>query len=538
MNKTFALLVALALAGTTGLAITLSGSWRMDVELLPTPALGETTLELTYTPAVGWDITSRSVFSAAGFVGQEFGVLGLFGPFRIEGSMEFSGADLTLKNLSYVIPDSWSGLGYDLLIQDGIWEITGPRYAKSALSTTFEFGGIAFGLEVEHLANHVSTLAAPDMIDEYLFYLDFPAYLIGPDSWTLQPHPVLKPWVVQAAGAPYPSYFLTYERVELVATVVTFQGVDLGGNPVTHVLTGMFEVYYFDAGTNTVILTLGADTYLWYYIAEYGAANGWDLDEDITYAISIDDVVAWFMFPSMMSYTFTAELDPLALKVVFVDYCSGIQFSQATVSLTGLGLCCGITLDAELGFSKAGFQYLSFSGINIPLCCGISLDVGIRYGVDGKNVTGTPKFAGIVEGCLTVWGEPQVAGVGMWTGLSIDGFRISCTIADCNYLEYVHAFRPTATSIPKEIRSKFLAACGEYEYLELGFCGPGCCGGDYQFTLRALWGTANPGLLGLTRFVGSAEVPILANLTVNLTFEAPVASCATQRFALGWTFTF
>jgi len=320
MNKTFALLAALALAGATGLAITLSGSWSMDIEFLPTPALGEMTLELTYTPVVGWDITSLSVFSGNGLVGQEFSVLGLFGPFTIEGSMEFTTGDITLKNLSYVIPDSWSGLGYDLLIQDGIWEITGPSYVKSSLSTTLDFGGIALGLEIEHLANYASTLDATDMIDEYLFYLDFPSYLIGADSWTLQPHPVLKPWVVQAAGAPYPSYSLTYEHIELVATVVTFQGTDADtGDPVTHVLTGAFEVYYFDAGTNTVILTLGADTYLWYYIAEYAAANGWDL-WPITYDISIDDVLALFVFPSMMSYTFTAALDPLALEVVFVDY--------------------------------------------------------------------------------------------------------------------------------------------------------------------------------------------------------------------------
>ena len=536
MNKTFALLAALALTGLSGLALTFTGSWSMDLELLPTPGLGEMTLELTYTPAAGWDITSLSSFSGTGLVGQEFSVLGVFGPFTIEGSMEFATGDLTLKNLSYVIPDSWSGLGYDLLIQDGIWEITGPSYVKSSLSTALDFGGIALGLEVEHFANHSSTLDAEDMIDEYLFYLDFPSYLIGPDSWTLQPHPVLKPWVVQAAGAPYPSYFLTYEHIELVATVVTFEGVDLNGDPVTHTLTGMFEVYYFDAATDTVILTFGADTYLWYYIAEYGAANGWDLGEDITYDIGIGDVLALFVFPSMMSYTFTAELAPLELEVVFVDYCSGIQFSHAKVLLTGLGLCCGVTYDAEIGFTKAGFQYLSFTGINVPLCCGILFDVGIRYGVDYKNLTVTP---GIVEGCLTVWGSPQVAGVSTWTGISLDGFQIRCTLVDCNYLEYVHAFRPTATSIPKGIRSKFLAACNENEYLELGFCGPGCCGDTYDLTLRVMWSTTPMGgLFGVTRMVGSAKIPIMSDFTLNLNFVAPVASCATPRFAIGWTFTF
>jgi len=552
MNKTCAVLVAVAMIGVTGFA--LSGSWSADLDLLPSPGLGAMTLELTYTPIPGWDITSTSVFDGGEFTTQGFGVVGTFGPFTVEGSMDFAAADVTLQSVSYMIPDSWSGLGYDLLIQDGLWETTGPSYAGSTLAAALEFGGIEFGLEIEHSANHGITLGAAGMVAEYLFYLDFPTYIIGPDSWTLQPHPVFDPFVVKADGAPYPTYFVTYDRIELVATKVTFEGVNLDGDPVSHVLTGMFEVYYLDAASGTVILTLGADTYLWYYIAEYGAANGWDLDEEITYEIAIADVTASFVFPAYMSYTLTAELDPLAIEIVFVDLCSGIQFSQATISLTGMSLCCGVTYDAKLGFSKLhGFDYLSLSAKNIAqLCCGISLDVSVKFTVDAKTVTVTPKFAGFSEACFDVfgdinWVQPRL------TGLTIDGFRIKCMLGDCNYVEFVTAFNPdvfyTSASAPwSDLVYKptstvglvkfFESTCKEFEYIGLGFCGTGCCGAKYDVALRVFFGSGG-GLFDVTRLMFDTSIPVMENFALTLAGTMPAAECAgNAKLSLGWTFRF
>lgn len=531
MNKTVALLVAVAF-GWTGLALSFSGSWSMNLNLLPTLGLGESTLELAYSPISGWDITSTSVFVGLGFTSQKFGLSGVIGPFTVEGSMEFAAGDVTLKSVSYVIPDSWSGLGYDLLIQDGFWEAVGPSYVGAALSTTFEFSGIKIGLEVEHLGNHGITLDADGMIAEYLFYLDFPPYLIGPDTWTLQPHPTMKPLAVKAAGAPFAKYFLSYDRIELVATKVTFSGLDLNGSPVSHVLTGTFEVYYFDAATGTVILTLGADTYLWYYIAEYGAANGWDLDEDIEYVIDVADVEVTFLFPSYMTYTLTFGLDPWSVEVVFDDVCTGIQFRNALITLTDLSLCCGITYDVEFAFTKAGFDYILFSGTNVPLCCGVSLDVSVTYGVDYKKVEVTPTFAGFAEACLTVWSSGYV-----WTGSEIHGFKIRCSTTDCNYIEFVSAFNVAEVNkkLPKEDR--FLGACGEFELIKLGFCGSGCCGGTYDVTLRVFFGTGG-GLFDITRMVFGVKIPIMTDFTLSIRGTMATSTCATTSFGLGWTFKF
>jgi hypothetical protein len=238
-----------------------------------------------------------------------------------------------------------------------------------------------------------------------------------------------------------------------------------------------------------------------------------------------------------MQYTFTTTVAPLSIRIRFLDCCYGIEFQDLLVTLKGVDLCCGIKYDAEFSFTKLGFHSLVLKGISIPLCCGVSLDVAVTYTVTSKSVTITPKFAGFAEACFTVWGD-AVWTTPTWSGIRIDAYRIRCTIADCNYLEYVHAFAPGALTIPKAIRDKFLAACGEYEYLELGFCGPGCCGGRYTVTLRTLWGTVTPGIFGITRFVGTVAIPIMTNFTLNLDFVAPASACASARFCLGWTFTF
>lgn len=242
-----------------------------------------------------------------------------------------------------------------------------------------------------------------------------------------------------------------------------------------------------------------------------------------------------------LQYIFTGTISPLTIRARFADCCTGTAFQDLRISLTGIELCCGIKYNATIDFTKAGFQTLTLTGINIPLCCGISFDVSITYGVSSKSVSFTPKFAGIAEACFTVWGGPVAGPEGInniWSGIRIDGYRIRCTLGDCNYLEYVHAFNPAAGTIPAAIRGKFLAACGEYEYLELGFCGAGCCGGKYEVTLRMLWGNVTPGLFGLTRFVGTAKVPVMANFTLNFDFVMPVSACAGASFCFGWTFSF
>ena len=236
-----------------------------------------------------------------------------------------------------------------------------------------------------------------------------------------------------------------------------------------------------------------------------------------------------------MAYVLSTKVDPLALKVIFADCCEGIEFYKAILTLKGLGLCCGISLDAELSFLKEeGFDKLVLSGIEIPLCCGVSLTAKVTFTVDAKTVETGLKFAGIGDACFTVYGDAIQTG-NAWTGIDIYGWKIKCTLGDCNYVEFLTALNPRA--IEDILGDIFYDACGEFEYVKLGFCGPGCCGGQYTVTLSIYFGT-NGGIFDITRLVYSVKIPVMTNFTLNISGTAAAASCATNSFCFGWTFTF
>jgi len=236
-----------------------------------------------------------------------------------------------------------------------------------------------------------------------------------------------------------------------------------------------------------------------------------------------------------MAYALSAKVDPLAVKVIFADCCEGIEFYKAILTLKGLGLCCGISLDAELSFLKEkGFDQLVLSGIEIPLCCGVSLTAKVTFTVDAKTVETGLKFAGIGDACFTVYGDAIETG-NAWTGIDIYGWKIKCTLGDCNYVEFLTALNSGA--IEDILGDIFYDACGEFEYVKLGFCGPGCCGGQYTVTLSIYFGT-NGGIFDITRLVYSVKIPVMTNFTLNISGTAAAASCATNSFCFGWTFTF
>jgi len=291
---------------------------------------------------------------------------------------------------------------------------------------------------------------------------------------------------------------VTYEVAQLV-TSFDFGGVGIGLT-VNHWLDGEWDAGYFG--------TTGADP----CPAAPGRGN--------------------------LQYIFTASIAPWSVRVRYLDCSAGTAFQDLLVT-GSFDLCCGIKLSSSLSFTKAGFGSLVLSGLNIPLCCGVSFDVSITYTTTAKSVSVTPKFAGLGEACFTVWGGP-VSGTttNIWQGIRIDGYRIYCKLGDCNYLDYVHAFWPIQTTIPSAIRAKLGGTCEIYEYLEMGFCGAGCCGGRYEVSLRLAWGRVGAGLFGLTQFVGSAKIPIMTNFTLNLDFSMPMGTCGTPNFCFGWTFTF
>ncbi len=245
-----------------------------------------------------------------------------------------------------------------------------------------------------------------------------------------------------------------------------------------------------------------------------------------------------------LRYTFTGTIAPVTVKAVFIDCCTGTQFNNLNVTMSGLTLCCGITYKVEFDFLKTGFNYVKFTGINVPLCCGVSFDIGITFTTAAKEVTVTPKFAGIGDACFTVWAAPMVTSKYLWDGIRVDGFKIRCSLGDCNYLEIVNVFNfATGTAVPRAVRDLFNrdGDCREFEYLGLGFCGAGCCGGKYDVTLRIFFGEDGTptSVFGITKFTGGVKIPIMTNFTLNLDFVMPaVTACASPQFCLGWTFSF
>ena len=538
MKRVLAITVVLGLVGCGAWGAGLSGTWDTAIDLLPTLAIEQTSLEISYVPVTGWTFTSTSTFTADGFTGQLLAAKGSLGIIAIEMSFDFSPSSVTLRDVRYTIPDAWTGLGSDLLIVDGQWMITGPHLKQGTLDVSLEFAGLSLGLGVVWEGNHMITLAAAGVVGEYLFYLDIPSYDILDHTLVLQPHPTLSPLLGSAVDNCHSKYFLAYANVGLVATEVTFEvrDIDSGELVVSHALSGTFEVYHYDADTGTVILTLGADTYLWQYFGNYAAKNSIDLDPtkvSVSYTIDPQDVYVTFLFPSYMTYVFSAEADPFTARIVFDDLGTGIQFEEATLTMSGISLCCGVTYDAELAFNKCeGFEYLKFSINDVfPICCGISFDIAVTFTTDAKTISLTPKLASIGEACFELYADLVSEGgenADLYlNAIRVDGWKIRCEIADCNYVEYVSFLSPDKA--PDYGYSDFEE--GEFEYMKLGFCGPGCCGGEYTVDIAVYFGSGGT-LFDITRIGAEMSIPLMSNFMLNVKFASD------NNLDIGWTFTF
>ena len=239
-----------------------------------------------------------------------------------------------------------------------------------------------------------------------------------------------------------------------------------------------------------------------------------------------------------MMYILTATVAPVDLKVRFLDCSFGIAFYDTVITLKDLGLCCGISLDVEVAFSKeGGFEYADFTGIEIPLCCGVSFVPEIKFYPNAKVVSTGLKFAGFGDACFTVYGNALSQTnsqniITSWTGIEIYGWKIKCSLGDCNYIEFL-----TALNVDKveEIVGDIFQG-DEFEYMKLGFCGAGCCGGNYTVTLYAYFNNGSGKLFGLNRIRGVMTIPVMSNLSFTVDFRDTLPN--TVELRIGWTFTF
>lgn len=235
---------------------------------------------------------------------------------------------------------------------------------------------------------------------------------------------------------------------------------------------------------------------------------------------------------ALMLYTLTASADPVSAELVFSDCCTGIAFNKATITLSSLSLCCGVTYDVEFAFNKtAGFDYVKFSAYDVfPICCGISFDLSVKFSVDAKTVTITPKMADIGEACFALYADLDKSSDGTSIyGLDIYGYKISCTFADCNTFEVLHAW--DVSKVEDILDDTDIFQGDEFEYFKWSFCGPGCCGGEYSVGISVYFGTSGK-LFDITRIAADLSIPLMSNFTLNVKFASD------NNLDVGWTFSF
>ncbi|MGQ9700732.1 MAG: hypothetical protein ACUVQS_06745 [Candidatus Bipolaricaulaceae bacterium] len=247
--------------------------------------------------------------------------------------------------------------------------------------------------------------------------------------------------------------------------------------------------------------------------------NGVDLSIELGIGARKQDFT--IIYSGVGTYTKNFPVDPFP---------GGLEFTYLKATAKDLPLCCGISLDLAFTFTKEkGFAGLAATLKSIPLCCGIALDAEVTFTTTEKRVALLPSWEGIT-GCFTVYGD-VLQSVGRIEGLALYGWKIRCELGDCSYAEFL-----TALDVDKmeEILGDIFQNT-EFEYLKLGFCGQGCCGGQWRLGLN-LFFRPSGALWGLSRVALAAEVPVMANLTVELGLSAAVGAQA--GLTVGWTFTF
>jgi len=241
--------------------------------------------------------------------------------------------------------------------------------------------------------------------------------------------------------------------------------------------------------------------------------------------------------PQTQTYTLLALIvraRPVTLTARFADCCAGISFSDVTLSLAGASFCCGITHHIEVFFTKMGFQYITFT-LDLPICCGIFLESSIRYTVNSKTFSVKPKWIGGGQVCFEIYGDVLWDDVMLTiNGLAIYGYRLRCDFTSCSYVEFLTAL--DVVEVEGILDNPDLFQGDEFEYLKLGFCGPGCCGGMYTVEISLYFQPAGS-LFGFTRFGAKFGAPLLANFTLYLSTGISAIGDPTS-LSVGWVFRF
>lgn len=402
--------------------------------------------------------------------------------------------------------------------------------AKRLFVAVLLFSGLAFGQALSgSWSTKISLLPPPVSLDSTEFTLQGKLFdwtvggkaeFFGADGWVWQTFfaqgwigPVHSDWTL-LFGPLGPAFIFAFGKTSL-----TLSGIDL-----------TFYSAYLGANVPPYVF-LGGPSGGMVVEAKYDL-NGIGLTLDVGFGARKQDIT--------VVYTGVGEYSKVFPVCPFPG---GFEFTELWLTAENVPFCCGISLDLTFVFDKEdGFDSLFVYIKNIPLCCGISFDVETQFTTTDKSVTIKPKWGGIT-GCFTVYGDVLIAPSylgdiivpghgGTIGGIKIYGFKLRCDIGDCTYAEFL-----TALNTPKveEILEEDIFQEPEFEYVKLGFCGAGCCGGQWNLDV-ALYFQPTGSLFGLSRVVLDASFPLMANLRVNLGLSAKVGEPA--GLTAGWTFTF
>jgi hypothetical protein len=489
VRKLFVLIVALAIA-LPAVALSLdgfSGTWKATIELLPNTELYYSEMVLSTTLA-GFEIESESKFYSDGWRYQNFYISGDVGDWDVWGKIYFSAKDIRYQKL-------W--LNFELPLGDGDNSL---RLSVDHWASEDDYWSSDEDMFGPWPCDVVSWDKAKDHEGETL-------HVQGPVVSVYESH---SGSVTIHLGKDYPDpdRFDIYIPASYVDDFRTVFGSDFPDNLVgkTVCIYGYIKTYY----------------------------GIYEIESHDPEDLSIGQCCgALNALGPLMIYQAKLTYDPLTLTVDFADCCTGAWFKELELELSALPLCCGMTYDLDLLFTKChGFDKAVFSVDDLfDLCCGIGFDAEIEFGVDHKKISIEPSWEGI-EGCLAVYGDVDWQGHSL-LGWELYGWDISCSFGDVTVRE-VTALDPDKVEDMTDV--SFYT--DEWEYLGIEYSFSGCCGGEGSFQAR-FWFGDDGTLFDLQRLRFDLEVPAWEGLSFLIKAQMKLNEADPLDWLdVGWTFEF
>jgi len=429
MKRALALLAACSLFGFAGLA-QFSGSWDLTLTVLPSISISSTFgLEYTYA---GWVFSSTADFDDTGFTSLLFSASGAFGPVSIESEMKF------LPQAS----NTWT-----------VYELQTPQTPSCPLkTTTYYWNGTTWVTDpvtfpVMDYWKTALSLSFAGLDAEFLMYQKGFDEFYG-EAWALYAH-----------GQPTGWYLLCADSVNTGTGWRAKVGGELNG------------------------VTLTSYTYF-----------------NLTETLDL----------------FTDEGCPqleLEGDYEIAEYECGVAFTSELITFEGFSICCGATLNAALSIGCTGFDYLFVYVEDVPVFPWMNISPWVKFTIDEKQFgfCATPVTA---AGCITVSPVFQMDSVlehneieNTIGGIILKEISLTCEFSECSSFsattvlydlknngllvidgeDVLQAFDlgdPYGTLYLCKPAVKYIA----WEKFSFSFCGPGCCGGNYEVSIDTYFG--------------------------------------------------